>query len=369
MKMKKLIALLLAGVLVVSLAACGSSSSDDTSDDASADTSAEATEDTSSSDETYEVLFVARASADTFAAWLTSEMQSTADEYDNINLTYVSGEADDDTENSLLEQAITVGYDLVIVQSNNNAAQAPYVQMVSEAGIPVITTNPTTHQSDLDGSDDDSVMEGTGTVDADPVEQASVSATCAVDEIPENANVIVLNGPSGNYHAEKRREAWEDVFFSVRDDVTIIGEDYANWNSDEAYELMSDWVNKGVHIDAIISTNDNMAAGAIEAIRGNSEYFDDDGNPNFLAYGVDGTAQGCLLVQEGVLTSTALQDAAEIADLCLYYANEVLQGNMDITEVNDYVSAPEINADNVDEYIQVYIDNGEITSDGELAEE
>jgi inositol transport system substrate-binding protein len=34
---------------------------------------------------------------------------------------------------------------------------------------------------------------------------------------------------------------------------------------------------------------------------------------------------------------------------------------MDVTEVADYVDAPEINAENVDEYIQVYIDNGELS--------
>ncbi len=120
-------------------------------------------------------------------------------QYSNINLTCVSGEADDNTENNLLENCIVQDYDLVIVQSNNNAAQAPYVKNLVDAGIPVITTNPTIHQSDLDGGDDNSVLEGTGTVDADPIEQAAVGARRAVEEVPENANVVVLRGPSGNY--------------------------------------------------------------------------------------------------------------------------------------------------------------------------
>ena len=77
------------------------------------------------------------------------------------------------------------------------------MQQLVDAGIPVITTNPTTHQNDLDGGDDTSVMAGTGTVDADPIEQAKVSATRAVDEVPENSNVVVLKVPSGNYHADK----------------------------------------------------------------------------------------------------------------------------------------------------------------------
>lgn len=313
------------------------------------------------------VCFVARASADTFAAWLTNEMKAEAENYEDIELTCVSGEADDNKENGLLEDCITKQYDLVIVQSNNNAAQAPYVQQLVDAGIPVITTNPTTHQNDLDGGDDTSVMAGTGTVDADPVAQAQVSAARAVEEVPENANVVVLRGPSGNYHAEKRREAWDTYFFNEREDVTILYEDYANWNSDEALTLMESWIQSGTHIDAIISMNDNMAAGAIEAIRDNKDYINEDGTTNFLAYGVDGTAQGCLLVKEGLLTSTALQSATDLAKKNMEYAEKVLNGEMDITEVNDYVDAPEINQDNVDDYIQIYIDNGEIAEDA-LAE-
>ena len=50
------------------------------------------------------------------------------------------------------------------------------------------------------------------------------------------------------------------------------------------------------------------------------------------------------------------------------YASKVLAGEMEITDVNDFVDAPEISADNVDEYIQMYVDNGEISDNGTLAE-
>ena len=115
--------------------------------------------------------------------------------------------------------------------------------------------------------------------------------------------------------------------------------------------------------------NDAMAAGAIEAIRENKDYYNEDGTPNFLAYGVDGTAQGCLLVKEGLLTSTALQSAADLAEKNMEYAEKIVNGEMKVTDVNDYVDAPEINADNVDDYIQIYIDNGELTEDDVKAAE
>ena len=358
MKLRKLGSMALATFMAVSLVAC---SSGGTASSAAGDSAANSESAAADSTGKKRVCFVARASADTFAAWLMDEMKKESEKYPEIELTCVSGEGDDNKENGLLEDCITKEYDLVIVQSNNNAAQAPYVQKLLEAGIPVITTNPTTHQSDLDGSDNQNVMEGTGTVDADPIEQAKVSAERAVKEVPQNANVVILNGPSGNFHADKRREAWTEYFLSKRPDVKVLYEDYANWNSDEALTLMESWVQSGTHIDAIISMNDNMAAGAIEAIRDNKEYIGDDGKAKFLAYGVDGTAQGCLLIKEGLLTSTALQSAADLAKKNMEYASKVVKGELKVTEVNDYVDAPQINAENVDEYLKIYVENGEIS--------
>lgn len=364
MKMRKMYVLLLTAAIAALLAGCGSKGT------AAAPASSEGKSGTAVSREASEkkkrVCFVSRASADTFAAWLTSEMKKEAKNYNDIELTCVSGEGDDNKENGLLEDCITKKYDLVIVQSNNNSAQAPYVEKLVEANIPVITTNPTTHQSDLDGSNDNSVMKGTGTVDADPVMQAKAGADRAVTEIPPNANVVVLKGPSGNYHADKRREAWTRYFFDKRPDVKILYEDYANWNSDEALTLMESWVQSGTHIDAVISMNDNMAAGAIEAVRDNRDYVSAEGKPSFLAYGVDGTAQGCLLVREGLLTCTVLQSAADLAKKNMEYAGKIVNGQMAVTEVNDFVDAPGINKDNVDQYIRMYIDNGEITDPGSV---
>ena len=76
MKMKKLTAVLLSAAMVISLAACSNSGGSDGGDD--------------KGDGKKRVCFVARASADTFAAWLTSEMQKAAEGNDTIDLTCVS---------------------------------------------------------------------------------------------------------------------------------------------------------------------------------------------------------------------------------------------------------------------------------------
>lgn len=287
----------------------------------------------------YRVAYIARAQADSFAAWLANEMKDEAENYKDLKLEVFDGQADDEIENKMIENAIANRFDAIIVQANNAAAQLPYIQQAIDAGIVTITTNP--RVDDLNGGN---------SVDASPYDQGAVVAQLALDQIPENAKVVVLNGPAGNFHSTARRDAWQKEFFDKRDDVTIVAEDIANWNKDEALALMEDWSLANPEIDAIISMNDNMAAGALEAVKSKSSF---DG---ILAYGVDGTPEAALLIKDGTMTATSLQNARELAELNLKAVHDLLTGAED--EVNVDIGNPLITQDNAQEYIDLYKEAG-----------
>jgi len=295
----------------------------------------------SGSDKTFKVAYIARAQSDSFAAWLANAVKDEAKKYPNMKLDVLDGQANDDKENSLIENAITSNYDLVIVQPNNSAAQKPYVENVIKAGKFAITTN-----ARIPG------IQGASSVDANPYEQAAVNARAAVQQIPQNATVVVLDGPSGNFHADERRKSWQAEFFAKRPDVKIVGEQIANWNKDEAMKYMEDWVQANDKIDAVISMNDNMAAGALEVVKGNSKY------KNMLAYGVDGTAEAILLIKEGRMTSTSMQNAFELAERILATSNKLLTGAE--KQVDTDIGNPLVNKDNVDQYIEILKKSGAI---------
>ncbi len=292
-----------------------------------------------SAEDTFKVAYVARAQSDSFAAWLANEMIAAAAEYDDITLDVFDGQADDEKENTAIENAITNKYDAIIIQPNNGEAQRPYAEKVVEAGIICITTN-----ARIDG------IEGASSVDADPYEQAAVNASVAVEQVPENGKVVVLNGPSGNFHADERRKAWQAEFFDKRPDVTILAEDIAHWNKDEAMAFMEDWTIAYGAIDAIISMNDNMAAGALEVVMDKPEYKD------ILSYGVDGTAEAMLLIQDGKMTSTCLQSAIDLAALNMETVHKLLTG--EATQIDTDIDAPLVNKDNVDAYVEMYTARG-----------
>ncbi|WP_324825415.1 sugar ABC transporter substrate-binding protein [Sinanaerobacter sp. ZZT-01] len=323
---KKILAVLLVLTLVLTaLAGCGGDNKDAQGDK-----------------DGYRVAYIARAQSDSFAAWLANEMKAEADNYDDITLDVIDGQADDEKENAAIENAIANGYDAIIVQPNNGEAQRPYVEQIVSAGIIAITTN-----ARIDG------IEGASSVDADPYVQAKVNAEAAIKQVPKNGKVVVLKGPSGNFHADERLKAWKEVFFSARPDVKILAEDFANWNKDEAMQLMEDWIMAHGEIDAIISMNDNMAAGALEAVKGKAEYAD------ILSYGVDGTAEACLLIEEGKMTSTCLQSAIDLAKLNMETVHKLLTGEE--TQIDTDIAAPLITKDNASEYVNIYKERGLIT--------
>jgi inositol transport system substrate-binding protein len=289
----------------------------------------------------YRVAFIARAQADSFAAWLANAVKDEAVKYPDIELRIFDGQASDDTENSLIETAIVNKYDAIIIQPNNGEAQRPYAEKAVKAGIITITTN-----ARIAG------IKGASSVDADPYEQAAVNARFALKQIPQNAKVVVLKGPPGNFHADARRTSWQKEFFDKRPDVTIVGEDIANWNKVEAMNFMETWVQKNPKIDAIISMNDNMCAGALEVIKNNPGYKDT------LSYGVDGTAEACLLIQQGKMTATCLQSAYDLAAKLLDTTNKLLTGAE--KQIDTDIACPLITKDNVQQYIEMHKKAGAI---------
>lgn len=288
------------------------------------------------------VAYIARAQADSFAAWLANSIKEEARKYPNIIVDIFDGQANDDVENSLIENAIINKYDVIIIQPNNGEAQRPYAEKVVAAGIICITTN-----ARIAG------IAGASSVDADPYKQAAVNAVAALKQIPQGANVVVLNGPPGNFHADERRRSWKIEFFDKRPDVKIVGEQIANWNKDEALSFMETWIQANNRIDAVISMNDNMAAGALEAVKGNSKF------NNLLVYGVDGTAEACLLIKEGKMTSTCMQSAYDLSEKILDTVNKLV--NKEATQIDTDIDNPLVNKDNVDQYIEMYKKTGAIS--------
>ena len=287
----------------------------------------------------YRIAYIARAQGDSFAAWLADAVVKESKKYPDTQVTVFDGQSKNELIASHIENAVTNKYDLILLQPLDSEAQVAPVKDAVKAGIKVVTVNNRVNDPSIPA------------VDADPIQQAEVNATLAIKQVPQNAKVVVLMGPAGNMHSDKRREGWKKHFFDQRKDVKIVGEQIANWNKDEGMRLMEDWSQSNSRIDAVISMNDNMAAGALEAVKGS-------GKPLPLAYGVDGTAEACLKIKSGEMTSTSLQSAYALAELSVKMSHDLLTGKKVATP--QFITAELITKDNVDKFIQMHKELGNI---------
>ena len=283
------------------------------------------------------VIFIARTQGDTFAAWLRTAIEEEAKKYPDITIVSQDGRGNDQQIADFVDNAIANKYDVIMLQPQNTEAQRPPAQRAVQAGIPLVTVN-----LRIPGMENSS-----HSVDASPFEQGGVCARLGLTQIPQGARVVVLNGPAAHPHSNERRRAWQELFFDKRPDVVKLAEDYANWNKDEGMKLMEDWVQAYGRIDAVIAMNDNMATGAIEVIKNNPAF------SNLLVYGVDGTAEAALLIQEGKFTATSFQNAYSLAENSMKIVNDILSGNQrGFTNMD--INCPLITKDNVQSLIETH---------------
>lgn len=293
------------------------------------------------------IAYIARAQGDSFAAWLANAVVEEVEKYDDLSVTVFDGQSRNELIADHIENAIVNQFDLILLQPLDSVAQVAPVREAINAGLHVVTVNNMINDATVPA------------VDADPIDQAAGNAKLAVDQVPENGRVVVLMGPSGNMHSDERRVGWQRYFFDQRPDVTILDQQIANWNKEEAMAIMEDWIQTYPQIDAVVSMNDNMAAGAIEAL------IDTHGRDDLpFVYGVDGTAEAALLIRDGLMTSTTLQSAYDLAEISVKLSHDVLTGAVDVDYEQEMdvvmIDAPVIVQDNVQQYIDMHVRAGNL---------
>ena len=91
-----------------------------------------------------------------------------------------------------------------------------------------------------------------------------------------NIDVIVKTSPSATAQVsalrgiptvidDERIQGFTDVMKDTN--IEILDIQYANWNQDEAFSLMQDYLAKYPHIDAVWANDDDMLLGVLEAVK------------------------------------------------------------------------------------------------------
>lgn len=100
-------------------------------------------------------------------------------------------------------------------------------------------------------------------VAGDNIAVGSTTAKFLVDNLGGKGDVVVLRGIPTVIDDERIQGFQEGLEGS---DIKILDIQYANWNSDEAFSLMQDYLAKYPHIDAVWANDDDMLLGVLEAV-------------------------------------------------------------------------------------------------------
>jgi inositol transport system substrate-binding protein len=115
-----------------------------------------------------------------------------------------------------------------------------------------------------------------------------------------------MMGELSNQAARQRTQDIHDVIATEECSfMEIVEEQTANWSRTEGQDLMTNWLSAGIEFDAVVSNNDEMAIGAIQALKTAGVSMEE-----MLVGGVDATQDALAAMAAGDLDVTVFQDAA-----------------------------------------------------------
>ena len=137
----------------------------------------------------------------------------------------------------------------------------------------------------------------------------------------QEINVVILKGPKDASGAIGRTKGLKQTLKASGKKINYVFEDYADWNSEKAQEMMQLFLRTGQSIDCVAANNDDMALGALAA-------FEERGldTSTILFLGVDASVGGCQAIAEGRMDFTVYQPTAAQITSAVEAANRLACG-------------------------------------------
>jgi inositol transport system substrate-binding protein len=200
---------------------------------------------------------------------------------------------------SQVQNFIANGVTAIIVNPVDTSATAAITKTAAEAGVPLVYVNRLPADIDKFGPK-------TAFVGSDERDSGTLEAKEICKLLGGKGSILVMEGELSNQAAVQRTADVHDVLKTPEcSGIKIIAEQTANWDRTQAQNLMTNWLSKGLKFDAVISNNDEMAIGGMQALK--AAGID---TKKSIVGGVDATQDALASMKAGDLKVTVFQDAA-----------------------------------------------------------
>ena len=215
-----------------------------------------------------------------------------------------------------VDELIQQGVDILLINPVDSSAITPAVESANAKGIPVITIDRSSESGKI-----------LALVASDNVEGGEMAAEYIKQISGENVETVQLEGVPGASASRERGKGFMNI---AEESLNVIDSQTANFERAEGLTVMENMLQANPSIKAVFAQNDEMALGAIEAIKAAGL------SGSIQVVGFDGTEDGINSVKAGVLSATVAQQPEEMGRLALQAAFDHFAG---IT-IDEYIPSP-----------------------------
>jgi inositol transport system substrate-binding protein len=236
---------------------------------------------------------------DNFLTVLRNGMSDYAKTQPGVTLQIEDAKDDVSKQLSQIQNFIANKMDAIIVNPVDTSATEAMTKLAAEAGVPLVYVN--REPADVDKLGPKAAFVASNEKDSGTLETKEI---CRL--LGGKGNILVIEGELSNQAAVQRTKDIHDVIAtSDCSGMKIIAEQTASWDRTKAQNLMTNWLSKDMKFDAVISNNDEMAVGAIQALKAGGI-----DTKKAIVGGVDATQEALASMKTGDLKATVFQDAA-----------------------------------------------------------
>ncbi|WP_342612330.1 sugar ABC transporter substrate-binding protein [Burkholderia ambifaria] len=235
---------------------------------------------------------------DTFLTILRNSIGDAAKK-DGATVQIEDGGNDVGKQLSQVQNMIAQKVDAIIVNAVDTDATPKITKMVSAAKIPLVYVN-------RKPVDFDKLPAGVAVVASDEKQSGTLQARQVCKLLGGKGDILVLMGELSNESARARTKDIEDVI-ATKDcaGMKIVDKREGKWSRTQGQDITMNWLSSGTKFDAIVSNNDEMAIGAINALKAARKL-----TPKTVVAGIDATPDGLAAMKSGELKVSVYQNAA-----------------------------------------------------------
>ncbi|PNS02485.1 D-ribose transporter subunit RbsB [Petrotoga miotherma DSM 10691] len=230
------------------------------------------------------------------------------DKANELGIELLVVDARDDPAKQLndIEDLILQRVDMILVNPTDSDAIVAAIEEANDAKIPVITVDRSANGGKV-----------LVHIASDNIAGGRMAGSFIAEQLGGKGKVIELVGVPGTSSARERGQGFNEEI-SKYPGIEVVARQTANYNRAEGLTVMENLLQAYPDVDAVFAHNDEMALGALEAIKAAGKLQD------IIVVGFDATPDALASVEKGELSATIAQQPYRMGELAVEKAYEYL---------------------------------------------